>query len=55
MQDGYNISCGITIVEDLYQDFNVWTVLTKRPNGLTSNLLIMLILHKSKAERNEFS
>jgi hypothetical protein len=29
-------------VEDLYQDFNVWTVLIKRPNGLISNLLIML-------------
>jgi hypothetical protein len=27
--------------EDLYQDFNVWTVLIKLPNGFTSNLLII--------------
>jgi hypothetical protein len=42
------------VVEDPYQDFNVWTVLIKRPNGLTSNFLIMLILLKSRSERKEF-
>jgi hypothetical protein len=39
----------------LYQDFNVWTVLIKLPNGLTSHLLIMLILLQSRSERSEFS
>jgi hypothetical protein len=38
-------------VEDLYQDVNVWMVLIKRPNGLTSNLLIMLIILLSKSEK----
>jgi hypothetical protein len=42
---------------DLYQDFNWKTVLIKRPNGLTSNLLItcMLILLQSRSERSKFS
>jgi hypothetical protein len=42
-------------VEDLHQDFNVWTVLIKRPNGLTSNLLIMLIILQSRSKRSKFS
>jgi hypothetical protein len=40
---------------DLYQDFNWKTVLIKRPNGLTSSLLIMLFILKSRSERKEFS
>jgi hypothetical protein len=41
-------------VEDLYQDFNVWTVLIKWMDWLPS-LLIMLIILKSRSERKEFS
>jgi hypothetical protein len=40
---------------DLYQDFNWKTVLIKWPNGLTSSLLIMFIILKSRYERKEFS
>jgi hypothetical protein len=40
---------------DLDHDFNWTTVLIKRPNGLTSGLLMMLIILQSRSERSKFS